>query len=65
MYNLIIKNGLQAICFSIVLTVLYYFNGRFGTPADMGLLAKTFVIYGAVFFGISMLLDIVFKKHKK
>ena len=65
MYNLIIKNGLQAICFGIVLTVLYYFNGRFGTPADMGLLAKTLVTYVAVFFGVSMLLDIIFKKHKK
>ena len=65
MYNLIVKNGLQAICFGLVLTVLYYFNGRFGTPADMTLLVKTLVIYVAVFFGISMLLDILFKKHKK
>ena len=65
MLSLAIKNGLQALCFGAVLTALYYFNGRFGTPADMGLLVKTLVIYVAAFFGISMLLDIVFKKHKK
>lgn len=65
MSSLIIKNGLQAICFGVVLTVLYYFNGRFGTPADMALLAKTFVIYVAIFFGISTVVDLVFKKHKK
>lgn len=65
MYNLIVKNGLQALCFGIVLTVLYYFNGRFGTPVDVALLVKTLIIYVAVFFGVSMLLDILFKKHKK
>ena len=65
MYNLIIKNGLQAVCFGVVLTILYYFNGRFGTPTDMTLLIKTLVIYVAIFFGVSMLIDILFKKHKK
>ena len=65
MTSLVIKNALQALCFGVVLTVIYYFNGRFGTPADMGLLAKTLVIYVGVFFAVSMLLDIIFKKHKK
>lgn len=65
MFNLIVKNTLQALLFGGGLTALYYFNGRFGTPADMALLAKTFVIYVAIFFGISTVVDLVFKKHKK
>ena len=65
MQNIVIKNALQALCFGVVITVIYYFNGRFGTPADMNLLAKTLVTFVGVFFAISMLLDIVFKKHKK
>lgn len=65
MQSIIIKNALQALCFGVVITIIYYFNGRFGTPADMGLAAKTLVTFVGVFFAISMLLDIVFKKHKK
>lgn len=65
MFNLIVKNALQAFLFGGGLTALYYFNDRFGSPADMGLLAKTFVTYVAIFFVISTLADIIFKKHKK
>lgn len=65
MSNIIIKNALQALCFGVVITVIYYFNGRFGTPADMNLIGKTLITFVGIFFAISTSLDLIFKKHKK
>lgn len=65
MQNIIIKDAVQAIIFSIVLTVIYYIGGRFGTPADMALAAKAFVTFAGIFFGLNVIVDVLFKNKRK
>ena len=65
MQNIIIKDAVQAILFSLVITVIYYLNGRFGTPADMALAAKSFVTFAGIFFALNVVVDLVFKNRRK
>lgn len=65
MQNIIIKDAVQAIIFSIVLTVIYYIGGRFGTPADISLAAKAFVTFAGIFFGLNVIVDVLFKNRRK
>lgn len=65
MQNIIIKDAVQALVFSIVLTVIYYIGGRFGTPADITLAAKAFVTFAGIFFGLNVVVDLLFKNKRK
>ena len=65
MQDIIIKDAVQAILFSLVLTVIYYIGGRFGSPADMALAAKAFVTFAGIFFGLNVVVDLLFKNRKK
>ena len=65
MQNIIIKDAVQAVLFSLVLTVIYYFGGRFGTPADMGLVVKAFATFAGIFFALNVVVDLLFKNRRK
>ena len=62
MRSLVIKNAFQSVLFGIMLSLVYYLNGK---ATDWNLIAKNFVIYAVIFFALSMLIDVVFKKNKK
>ena len=65
MQSIIIKDAVQALLFSLVITVIYYLNGRFGTPADMALTAKAFVTFAGIFFVLNVVIDLLFKNRRK
>ena len=65
MQNIIIKDAVQAILFSLVIVVIYFIGGRFGSPADMGLVAKSFVTFAGIFFALNVVVDLLFKNRRK
>lgn len=65
MQNIIIKDAVQAILFSLVITVIYFIGGRFGDPADIALAAKSFVIFAGIFFALNVVVDLLFKNRRK
>jgi len=65
MQNIIIKDAVQAILFSLVITVIYFIGGRFGTPADIALTAKSFVTFAGIFFVLNVVIDFLFKNRRK
>ena len=65
MQNIIIKDAVQALLFSLVLTVIYYIGGRFGTPADMALVVKAFATFAGIFFALNVAIDLLFKNRRK
>ena len=65
MQNIIIKDAIQALLFGLVLTVIYYFGGRFGTPADLSLAGKAFVTFAGIFFALNVVVDLLFKNRRK
>ena len=65
MQNIIIQDAVPAILFSVVLTVIYFIGGRFGDPADMALVAKSFVTFAGIFFVLNVVIDFLFKNRRK
>lgn len=65
MYNIIVKDAIQAVLFSLVITVIYFIGGRFGNPADMALVVKSFVTFGGIFFVLNVVIDFLFKNKRK
>lgn len=65
MQNIIIKDAVQAVLFSLVITVIYFIGGRFGSPADIALAAKSFVTFAGIFFVLNVVIDFLFKNRRK
>jgi len=65
MYNIIVKDAIQAVLFSLVITVIYFIGGRFGSPADMTLVLKSFVTFAGIFFVLNVVIDFLFKNKRK
>ena len=65
MYNIIVKDAIQAVLFSLVITVIYFIGGRFGSPADMALVVKSFVTFAGIFFVLNVVSDFLFKNKRK
>jgi len=65
MQSIIIRDAIQAILFGIVLVIFYSISGRFGSPMDMNLVAKTFVTFTGIYFVLSLVLDLIFKRNRK
>lgn len=65
MQNIIIRDAVQALLFSLVIVVIYFIGGRFGDPADMALVAKSFVTFAGIFFVLNVVVDLLFKNRRK
>lgn len=65
MYNIIVKDAIQAVLFSLVITVIYFIGGRFGSPADMALVVKSFATFAGIFFVLNVVIDFLFKNKRK
>ena len=64
MVEKIIKSAVQAIIFGLAIAAVQYFAGSFGRPADLQLAVMYFAKITGIYFVISVVFDLLFKKNR-
>ena len=64
MVEKVIKSAIQAVIFGLAIAAVQYFSGAFGKPADFQLMGMYFVKITGIYFVISVVCDLLFKRNR-